>query len=85
MRLNYDTFTGRRSVFVGVAAALILLLFPLACPAEGGITLHTVSCFAGTDTAAEEIKSRQPKKKQIRRLRYIRGRFSLLKDFIRIS
>ena len=25
MRLNYDTFTGRRSVFVGVAAALILL------------------------------------------------------------
>ena len=25
MRLNYDTFTGRRSVFVGIAAALILL------------------------------------------------------------
>ena len=25
MRLNYDTFTGRRSVFVCVAAALVLL------------------------------------------------------------
>ncbi len=35
------------------AAALAALLFPFACLAEGGVTLHTVSCFSGTDMAAE--------------------------------
>ena len=43
----------RMKRWTAAALALLALLFPFACQAEGGVTLHTVSCFAGSDTAAE--------------------------------
>ena len=43
----------RMKRWTAAALALLALLLPFACPAEGGVTLHTVSCFAGSDTAAE--------------------------------
>ena len=36
------------------AAAMALLMFPFAGKAEGGVTLRTVSCFAGLDGSAGE-------------------------------
>ena len=43
----------RMKRWTAAAATLLMLLIPFACPAEGGVTLRTISCFAGTDTAAE--------------------------------
>ena len=41
----------RRAALV---TALLMLILPAAAPAEGGVTLRTVSCFAGQDGAADE-------------------------------
>ena len=43
----------RMKRWTAAAAALLMLLLPPACRAEEGVVLHTVSCFAGTDSAAE--------------------------------
>ena len=43
----------RRKRWAAAAAALMMLMLSSAGRADGGVTLRTVSCFAGTDSAAE--------------------------------
>ena len=43
----------RRKRWTAAAAALMMLMLSSAGRADGGVTLRTISCFAGTDSAAE--------------------------------
>ena len=43
----------RRKRWAAAAAALMMLMLSSAGRADGGVTLRTISCFAGTDSAAE--------------------------------
>ena len=40
--------------WIAAALALLALALPFTCMAEGGVTLRTVSCFAGLDGSASE-------------------------------
>ena len=44
----------RMKRWTAAAMTLLLMLLPAAGMAEGGVTLRTVSCFAGLDGSASE-------------------------------